>query len=319
MFNITYIGNFWLTKALLMVIYLQKICERGIVMVLSQTIGCVQKFGDFRAVEMLARAGFDAIDYNLANIACNKDLQGQAQYKKYCAELLEKARANGVYFNQGHAVTYVACHNGEDESGLLCEANKKAIEISSLLGIKMLVVHPLSSGNYIGEEQKTFEMNGEYFKALLPYAEEYGVKLAVENMWCGNKRKGIRTGSVCSNPYEHAYYVDYFNNDMLVACLDVGHSSLAGREAQDCIRVLGKRLQALHIHDNDYLDDMHTLPGMSEMNWQEIMKALADISYKGDFTFETDHFFDSLETVEECECGLKLAELIGRRLIKNII
>lgn len=286
-------------------------------MILSQTIGCVQKFGDFKAVEMLALAGFDAIDYNLANIVNNKELQNKSKYKKYCTELLETAKLNGVYFNQGHAVTYIPCENGGGEQELLCEANKKAIEISSLLSIKMLVVHPLSGGNYIGEEQKTFEMNKEYFKALLPYAEEYGVKLAVENMWCGNKRKGIRMGSVCSNPYEHAYYIDQINNNMLVACLDVGHSSLAGREANDCIKVLGKRLQALHIHDNDYLDDMHTLPGMSEMNWHHIMKALADVNYNGDFTFETDHFFDSLDTEEECECGLKLSMLIGRKLIKK--
>jgi sugar phosphate isomerase/epimerase len=105
---------------------------------------------------------------------------------------------------------------------------------------------------------------------------------------------------------------------MIVACLDVGHSSIAGREAQDCIRVLGKRLGALHIHDNDYLDDTHTLPGLSEMNWEEITRALADIGYEGDFTLETDHFFDSLCTVEETECGLKLAALIGRKMINKI-
>lgn len=286
-------------------------------MVLSQTICCAHKFGDLKAIEMLANAGYDAIDYNLANIVGKKAFHTSEEYRKYTARLLEKSKENGVYFNQGHAVTYVPSDNPEDKAKLLCEANKKAIEFSSLLGIKTLVVHPVESGDYIGREQAVFESNMAYFKELLPYAEKYGVKIAIENMWCGDKKKGIRTGSVCSNPFEHARYVDELNNEMLVACLDVGHSSLAGREAQDCIRVLGNRLQALHIHDNDYLDDMHTLPGLSEMKWNEIMKALADINYKGDFTFETDHFFDSLETVEECECGLKLSVLIGRRLIRD--
>lgn len=286
-------------------------------MILSQTIGCVQKFGDIKAVELLSEAGFDAIDYNLVNIVGRKELQSSADYKKYASELLEKAKANNVYFNQGHAVTYVPCDNKEQEYELLLQSNIRAIEISSLLGIKMLVVHPVTMGEYTGREEEVFQLNMQYFKVLLSYAHRYGVKLACENMWCGNK-KGIRTGSVCSNPYEHSYYVDQMNDEMLVACLDVGHSSLAGREAQDCIRVLGSRLQALHIHDNDYLDDMHTLPGMSEMNWDEITKALADISYKGDFTFETDHFFDSLNTIEEARCGLKLAELIGRKMISKI-
>ncbi len=286
-------------------------------MVLSQTICCAHKFGDMKAIEMLANAGYDAIDYNLANIVGKKELQTSEEYRKYTSRLVEKAKQNSVYFNQGHAVTYVPHDNPEDEIKLLCDANKRSIEISSLLGIKTLVVHPVESGNYIGREQAVFENNMIYFKELLPYAENYGVQIAVENMWCGDKKKGIRTGSVCSNPFEHARYIDELNNEMLVACLDVGHSSLAGREAQDCIRVLGNRLQALHIHDNDYLDDMHTLPGLSEMNWNEIMEALADIDYKGDLTFETDHFFDSLDSVEECECGLKLSVLIGRKLINK--
>lgn len=287
-------------------------------MILSQTIGCVQKFGDVKGIELLARAGFDAIDYNLVNIVGRNDLQASADYKKYALELLQKAKAENVYFNQGHAVTYVPCDDAELSHKLLLEKNIKAIEVSALLNISTLVVHPVTVGNYVGKEQETFEKNMEYFNALLPYAENYGVKIAVENMWRGDKKKGVRTGSVCSNPFEHAHYVDEIGSKMFVACLDVGHSSLAGREAQDCIRILGERLQALHIHDNDYLDDMHTLPGLSEMNWDEIMKALADVNYKGDFTFETDHFFDSLNTVEEVECGLKLSELIGRKLIKKI-
>ena len=158
----------------------------------------------------------------------------------------------------------------------------------------------------------------EYFKGLLPYAENYGVKLACENMWCNDKRKKVSIGGVCGNPFEHARYIDEINNELLVACLDVGHCSLSGREPQDCIRVLGNRLGALHIHDNDYLDDMHTLPGLSEINFDEVMKALKDIDYKGDFTFETDHFFDSLNTIEETETGMKLAALIGRKLIAQI-
>ena len=62
----------------------------------------------------------------------------------------------------------------------------------------------------------------------LPFAEENGVKLACENMWCGDKRRGVRIGSVCSNPYEHIKYVDEMKSEMFVACLDVGHCSIAG-------------------------------------------------------------------------------------------
>ncbi len=287
-------------------------------MILSQTINCILKFGSFNAIKMIAEAGFDAIDYEMRDAFNNKNIVSDDERKQYAKDLLEEAKKNNIYFNQAHAITYVPAEDPEEAHRLLRETNKKVIEIASLMDIKTLVVHPVSFGGYIGNEEYVFYRNMEYFKELLPYAEKYGVKLACENMWCGDKRKKVTTGSTCSNPYEHAYYVDSMNSEFFVACLDVGHSSLAGREAQDCIRVLGDRLQSLHIHDNDYLDDMHTLPGLSEMNWEEITKALADINYKGDFTLETDHFFDSLDTLEEAETGMKLAELIGRKMIRKI-
>lgn len=287
-------------------------------MILSQTTTCAVKFGDEEAIELIAKAGFDAVDFSMNDLQNDNSILLSANFKSYVEMLCDVAKRNNVFFNQGHALSYVYHEDKEIACRLLIERNIRALEVAGLMGIKTLVIHPVESGDYIGREQYVFEENVKYFKALLPYAHKYGVKLACENMWCSDKKKGVRTGSVCSNPYEHAYYVDAVADEMLVACLDVGHSSIAGRQAQDCIRVLGKRLGALHIHDNDYLDDMHTLPGLSEMNWDEITKALAQVDYQGDFTLETDHFFDSLCTVEETECGLKLAALIGRKLINKI-
>ncbi len=287
-------------------------------MILSQTTDCVSKFGDEKAIEMLAKAGFDAIDYNMADLKNDTSVFNSSNYKEYAQALREYAEKNNVIFNQAHALTGINHKNPQTVYNQLVQRNARALEIASIMGIKTMVVHPLETGNYVGNEDFVFEKNMKYFKELLPYAEKYGVKLACENMWYYDKKRGIRTGSVCSNPYEHAYYVDQMDSQMFVACLDLGHTAIAGREPQDSIRVLGDRLQALHIHDNDYLDDMHTLPGLSEMNWNAIVKALADVNYSGDFTFETEHFFDSLESEEEVHTGLKLAELIGRKLIRQI-
>lgn len=286
-------------------------------MILSQTIACASKFGDLNAIELIANAGFDAIDYSFSPMWKDDHILNSDQYKNYALTLVKKAKENNIFFNQGHGVTHVMCDEPNDYLRLLTERNIRAIELCSLMGIKTLIIHPIGTG-YIGREEYVFQENMKYYRSLLPYAEKYGVKIACENMWCGDNKRGVTRGSVCSNPYEHAHYIDEIGSPFFIACLDVGHCSLAGREAQDCIRVLGKRLGALHIHDNDYKDDMHTLPGLSEMNWSEITKALADINYSGDFTFETDHFFDSLNTVEETELGLKLSELIGRKLIKEI-
>lgn len=287
-------------------------------MILSQKNNCATLFGEIKAIELIAQAGFDAIDYSMSTIAKDGNILDSDNYKSYVNELCETAKRNNIIFNQGHAVTGVGIEDPELAYKVLAEKNIRCLEIAGLMGMKTLVVHPYGTGIYIGREEEAFERNMKYFNILLPYAEEYGVKIACENMWCGDKRRGVKRGSICSNPYEHAKYVDEMNSDFFVACLDLGHSALDGREPQDAIRVLGKRLQALHVHDNDYLDDMHTLPGLSEMNWEEITKALAEIDYQGDFTLETNHFFDSFETEEELRTGLKLSELIGRKMINKI-
>ena len=293
-------------------------------MILSQTIRCASRFGDARAIELLAQAGFDAIDYSFLGMCKDDHILNTDGYKEYAFQLSDIAIKNNIYFNQAHGVTGVSCDNPDDYLKLLTERNIRALEICYMLGIDTLVVHPIGTG-YTGHEEQVFDTNMKYFHSLIPYAEGLGIKLACENMWRYDKRCAVTRESVCGNPYEHARYIDEIGclydemaSPYFVACVDVGHAALAGREPQDSIRVLGNRLGALHIHDNDYKDDMHTLPGLSELNFDEITKALAEVGYKGDFTLETHHFFDSLTTEEETIAGLKLSVLIGRKMISMI-
>ena len=288
-------------------------------MLLVQTNACARGFGDFESIRLLAEAGYDAIDFSLSGLRDDNHILNSDEYKNYAAKLTEEAKRNNIFFTQAHAVYGLDESDEEASYNLYVKKNSRVLEVAGLLGIETVVFHPLCPKKYLGNEEYNYHANMKYFRHMLKVAEKYGVKIAVENMFTSDKRVHVLRGSTCSNPYEHAYYVDSIGSDMFVACLDVGHTSLAGREAQDSIRVLGKRLQALHIHDNDYHDDMHTLPGLSEMNWDEITKALADIGYSGNFTFETDCFFDSFQDDIELErAALKLSELIGRRLIDKI-
>ena len=67
--------------------------------------------------------------------------------------------------------------------------------------------------------------------------------------------------------------------------------ALCGREPEDAIRILGRdRLGALHVHDVDYVNDLHTIPYLGRVNWSNVITALADIGYKGEFTMESDAF-----------------------------
>lgn len=51
------------------------------------------------------------------------------------------------------------------------------------------------------------------------------------------------------------------------------------------------RLLALHIHDTDLVHDSHTLPFTQSIDYLSVAQALGEIGYRGDFTFESDCFF----------------------------
>ena len=85
------------------------------------------------------------------------------------------------------------------------------------------------------------------------------------------------------------------------------------------IRILGyDRLGALHVHDNDYTRDQHMLPYMGKLNWAEITKALGEIDYKGDFTYEVNGQF--IFDVDEgfIPVGAKIMADVGKYLVSMV-
>ena len=45
----------------------------------------------------------------------------------------------------------------------------------------------------------------------------------------------------------------------------------------------------------DYVDDLHTLPGVEKINWENVCRALGEIDYKGEFTLEADNFLKNFD------------------------
>jgi len=76
-------------------------------------------------------------------------------------------------------------------------------------------------------------------------------------------------------------------------------------------------LQALHIHDNDYLSDQHLFPYAGGMNWDAITAALGKIGYRGDFTFEILGYLRKADDALLAP-ALEFAEKIGRCMMEKI-
>jgi sugar phosphate isomerase/epimerase len=247
--------------------------------------------GHEATIDIMKEAGYDAIDMSLFSMSNDNDIFNSDAYKSRTLELAAYAKQKGIYFNQSHVPFTFRWSNPNEYEERCFPRQIRGLEITALLGAKIAIVHPMHHCEYKGNEEALFEQNMKFYRDLLPYAKEFDVKIALENMWQIDKKRKYISEDVCSRATEFARYIDALDDEHFVACLDLGHCGLIGEEAEDAIRILGHdRLKALHVHDNDYRSDMHTLPFLQNMNWDAIMKALADIRYDGDFTFEADNF-----------------------------
>jgi hexulose-6-phosphate isomerase len=123
-----------------------------------------------------------------------------------------------------------------------------------------------------------YERSQAEIRKAIPLAEELGVKIAIENVW----------NYFLMSPLEAARYVDEFKSDAVGWHFDVGNIIAWGWPEQ-WIRILGKRIQKLHIkeysrakRDNEGLwkgFQVDYLEG--DNNWPVVMKALDEIGYRG--------------------------------------
>ena len=272
--------------------------------------------GEEKTIELLAKAGFDGWDFSMFDM-CRWDWGksepiltdhplAQDDYLKFARQLKKVGLDCGIVCNQSHAPfpTY-------DKT--MRKYVMRAIECTAEAGGEICIVHPVNN--------HSAEQNAEMYFEMLPFAKEHGVKIATENMWNWANGASHACAAACSHHDDFCKHIDIVNDPYLVACLDLGHAEMAGLDtsAPQMIRALDKRLQALHIHDNDCLHDSHQIPFSMNMDFVAIAKALKDIDYQGYLTLEADRYLAdfNVDNVYEGICDLAASARKLEQLIKE--
>lgn len=259
----------------------------------AQTKRLRSRFGMENAIRILAEAGFDAYDWSMGPMEQEPDHElNQPDYRQYAVHIREYADKLGIVCNQAHAPT-PSSYDSPEQTATAFEKITRAIEVASIAGAKNINVHPYQHLLYPHNEEALKKMNYQFIRSLVAYAEKFNINIVVENMW--QYYDGRINHSTCSNPAEHCAYVDAAGSDRIGALLDIGHAALVTGDVPNSIRTLGRnRLRALHVHDNDLIDDLHAVPFTSKIDFNAIAVALAEIGYEGDMTLEADGFFGKI-------------------------
>lgn len=261
----------------------------------SDTMTLRKRFGNEQAIHILADAGFTCIDITLDDLVEESSSWNKADYLQQAAHLRSVADQRGVRFNQAHAPFMFNWADFDSGWRDAVDLVIRSFDIAKILGVDTVIVHPIHHFVYADNQEKVWDLNLRYFRTLLPHAKKRHIRMTLENMFQFDQ-SGCPTEDALSSGEKYIKAMEVLNDTNIVACVDVGHVAMLGRNPGELIRQLGHdRVKALHIHDNDAVWDRHTLPYLGKIDWDDVCRALAEIDYDGVFTFETMMFLAAFE------------------------
>ncbi len=178
------------------------------------------------------------------------DVHGSAGYEKYWCSPVEYIRKSGVEL----------------------VANRLHM-MAEMEATGCLMMHiPYTRTDHSAEQQREIADSSlpnirKTLDELMPLAQKYGIRIAVENMWMDS------FGII-------AQLMKEYSPDYLGITYDSGHGN-GGENPQglNFMEQLKDRLYALHLHDNDGSGDQHQPPFMGNVDWTRMAKIIATGGY----------------------------------------
>ena len=255
----------------------------------------------------IKEAGIDGVDFPLYAF---QNKENPRFFDKPLDEIIEILRPlkealdrHGLIVCQTHSPFPTYKKDDEDFNEYQIRAHRKCFDLSRYLGCDLMVVHPANESMIMTAAERK-QASISLYSSLIEDAKRTGVKILLENMW---NRRGSYCAifdSTCGTAEESVDYIDTLNamagEEVFGYCFDVGHASLCGKDMRNFLCTLGSRVKALHIHDTNRIDDIHTIPysfctisGAPLTDWEGMLAGLREIGYRGDVNFEAANAFNT--------------------------
>ena len=286
-------------------------------------------YGDKKALEIAKEIGADAVDFNLDSMDYrNPDClysKGDEAVAAYYGELKAYADELGLVISQTHGKLQGFINNKEEDNALV-ENSRLDCLATAMLGAPVCVIHNASSISQGAnpESELMHRLSFDMFTRVLPYAKQYGIKIATETFgdavmynacdFFGNIEEFMKA-------YEDIKAIEEYR-DYFTVCVDTGHSNKAMRYGNptpgDVIRRIGSDIDVLHLNDNDTLTDQHKMPMTGCIEWDDVFDALDEVGYHGVYNMEIKlaHFGDNF-IVEHAEFAVKWLKYMLKKRYQN--
>ena len=269
-----------------------------------QTGGAQRVLGIEEAYRVIKEAGFDAVDANVDFLFDTNDVRAKnippafkpgltdRETLEYFKPWANGAKRFGLENYQAHA-PFPSLNNevrDDEYDAFLMDVLRRSILGCASIGCRNLVIHPFyMKYEAMMTKEEEWEINLERYGRLAKTAKEEGVTILLENMFVRNGTKIM--AAICNDGEEAARYVDALNEaagaECFGFCLDTGHALLVGKDIRRFMQILGSRIKAFHVHDNNGTDDQHLAPYMGIQDWPRFIEGLKEIRFDRTLSFET--------------------------------
>lgn len=233
-------------------------------------------------INAIKNSGFKNVFIQWYNRDFNPSQEEQLKY-------IKKLGLNVIFAHLGYKNINDLWLNN-DNGEILVNEYKNDIRICKENGISLVIMH-LTSKDIA---PKYNEIGLKRIQKIVDYADELNVKVAFEN----TKIKGYLE-----------YVIENINNKNVGICFDSGHYHAYFND-EFYFNKFKDKIFAVHLHDNDMIDDLHLIPFDGTINWKELIKNLKDNNYDGPVTLELCYRYDYLNmTIDEFyKKGYEVAE-----------
>jgi len=169
---------------------------------------------------------------------------------------------------------------------------EKSIANANSLDAYMWVFHPgLKTGISMFYPNADWIQNRETARLLSKIADDYGVRIAIENV---------------PEPYPFlmkgtADFEKFYKevNEPIGLALDVGHANLNG-QIEQFLANFADKIVHVHVHDNNGREDQHLGIGYGKVNWEKFAKLLKKTEFNGVVIVESiEHVMESVEKIKQ--------------------